>query len=549
MRLPAVLQPWSAALSVLDVELAIALGPLVRQLDQLITRQDPGPGAHGPLDGYDGITRRGSPTRLLASEWALADAAPAEFLRRAATTELLYLEPVYQQDRLRGRIAVLVDAGPDQLGAARLVQLATLIVMMRRASARGHQLSIGVLGDEPGQWRSDDPYVLLRAWLGARRAADTDPAEVDRWLEDIREPDETWLLAGPGLAAALPGRRRLLVTRECAWDAGGATAAEIRLDGDRVELALPRHDLAVKALRGAAFRLPGEARLAPRLRFPAFTGSPLRLLARGNEPDELVASTVARNGDPPSRPRRYRLDGPALAASVFSRRLVALVVVEDELRAQVVGKPLGHLDRLAVPLEVVGLTTADVHDAAACELPALYFDSGALTCRIAGKWWRLHPTEHPRSRDLLAVAPSGKLDEPRIVYRHFDQVMEPPNSYPASTSVDRVVLGHDRMLAWYDGEAWLVEPGRTRIRVPDDGEPVGLLLLDGVPTLVCRSHAGLMVRLCSATGQRTLTNFPDVRSRPSLHPFEPLLIIELADRIDVLDLAYDRVVATLRTGR
>lgn len=149
MQLPPALQPWAEPLSALDAELAVALGPLIRQLDQLLTRQDTAAGTHGPLDGYDGITRQGSPTRMLMSEWALADTVPDEFLRRAVNAELLYLEPAYQQDRDRGSVAVLLDTGPDQLGAARLVQLATLIVLLRRTTARGQDLSLGILTSPP----------------------------------------------------------------------------------------------------------------------------------------------------------------------------------------------------------------------------------------------------------------------------------------------------------------------------------------------------------------------------------------------------------------
>src|SRR5260221_7467547 len=124
MRLPPALAPWASTLALLDIELAAALGPVVRQLDQLISRHDPGLGKHGELNGYDGITRRGDPARILASEWAIADAVPEEFLRRVAAAELLHLAPACQQDQSRGRGAILVDTGPDQLGAARLVQLA-----------------------------------------------------------------------------------------------------------------------------------------------------------------------------------------------------------------------------------------------------------------------------------------------------------------------------------------------------------------------------------------------------------------------------------------
>jgi hypothetical protein len=549
MRLPAALQPWSEPLSALDAELAIALGPLVRQLDQLVTRQDPGPGPHGPLDGYDGITRQGSPSRLLASEWALAEAVPAEFLRRAASAELLYLNPAYQQDRQRAGIAVLVDTGPDQIGAARLVQLAGLVMMLRRSSARGHQLSLGILGDEPGQWRSGEPETLLRGWLAARRAADPDPEAIDRWAAEADDPDEVWLLAGPRLAATLPGRRRMLVARECAWDQDGATAAEVRLDGDRIELALPRHHLAIRALRGAGFRTSAaeQPRTDGRLRFPAFTGAPLRLLARGNGPQELVGVTISARGHGAGRPRKYQLRGPILAASVFSQRTVALVLVDEMLQVEVIGKPLGHLDELAVPLDQVGLTTADVDAARDQPLPPVFFGSGALLCRLNDEWWRLHPDEPPRIVDLLAVAPSRKLDEPRIAvrFRGLAQISSPRMHLKGA---DRIVFGQDQLIAWYDQDTWVVEPGRVRIRVPDNAEPFGLLSLNDVPTLICRSSAGLLIRLCTAAGYRTLTNWPYVRNTPSLHPFEPILAIELADRVEVIDLTDDQVLATLRSG-
>src|SRR5258708_3953997 len=136
MRLPPALAPWASALALLDIELAAALGPVVRQLDQLISRHDPGLGKHGELNGYDGITRRGDPARILASEWAIADAVPEEFLRRVAAAELLHLAPACQQDQSLGRVAILVDTGTDQLRAARLVHPAARTGLPPRARRR-----------------------------------------------------------------------------------------------------------------------------------------------------------------------------------------------------------------------------------------------------------------------------------------------------------------------------------------------------------------------------------------------------------------------------
>src|SRR5919197_166509 len=150
-ELPPALAPWAPALSALTPELAVTLGPMVRRLDDMISTYDPDSGGSGPLDGYEGLVWRGPPERLLASKWMLADELPFEFLRRAVTGELLYLAPARRRDRGRGRVVILVDAGPAQLGAARLVQLAALVVLHRRAAARRSELAVGILGEEAGR--------------------------------------------------------------------------------------------------------------------------------------------------------------------------------------------------------------------------------------------------------------------------------------------------------------------------------------------------------------------------------------------------------------
>jgi len=552
MQLPPALQPWAEPLSALDAELAVALGPLVRQLDQLITRQDLGSGTHGPLDGYDGITRQGTPTRMLISEWALADAVPDEFLRRAVNAELLYLQPSYQQDRERAGVAVLVDTGPDQLGAGRLVQLATLIVLLRRAAARGQELSLGILGAEPGAWLTSGPELLLNDWLASRRATDPDPQTVDNWPNGPF--GEVWVLAGPRLAKELPGRRRVLVTRECAWDEGGATAAEVRLAGDRVELALPRHDLAIRALRGATLRsTPATPSIPTAAHFAIFTGSPRRLIARGNESNELVA--LAINGDQTGKLKRYQLRGPVLAAGSFSRRTLALVLTDEVLGIQTIGKPLGRLDELAVPLIELGLSVADVESLAQQDLPALYFAAGAAVFQLAGRWWRLFPGARPEPYDVVAVATGPQLDRPLTATPAGDDLIL-SSPWTRLPNTQRVIFGQQGHLARFDGDAWLLTRLRHHtakdqapehlVELPPGAEPFGVLPLGGDPTILCHSEADGTIQVCTATGHRTLTSLPRVLRTPSLHPFGTLLAIELEDRVDVVDLADHSLVATLR---
>lgn len=344
------------------------------------------------------------------------------------------------------------------------------------------------------------------------------------------------------------------MTREAAWDDGGSTAAEVRLSGDRIELALPRHDIAIRALRGAALR-PGPAvATAPGgggARFAAFTGSPRRLLARGNDLNELVALTVEGQA---TKPRRYRLAGTVVAAAVFSKRVVALVLIGQSLQVEVIGKALGRLDRLSLQVSELRLTVAELNDIAARDLPPLYFSSGALICRLGPHWWRLHPTEVPEEVDVRAVAAGPKLDEPRTAFATEDGVYlsSPPGRW---TDAERVIFGQNQLFARHDGDAWLissqvrsqhVQESGIPVEVPYGTEPFALLTLDGMPTLLCFTAADGTIQLCTPTDDRTLPNFSGVLRTPSLHPFAPLLAIELEHRVDVVDLTDNTLVATLR---
>ncbi|GAA3001494.1 hypothetical protein GCM10020229_12110 [Kitasatospora albolonga] len=87
--------------------------------------------------------------------------------------ELLYTAPEFTTPAVRGRMVALVDAGPAQAGAGRLVQLAALLVLHRRAAAHGAELVVRVLGDPSGRRLTGEPADLLPAWLAARAAPRT----------------------------------------------------------------------------------------------------------------------------------------------------------------------------------------------------------------------------------------------------------------------------------------------------------------------------------------------------------------------------------------
>jgi hypothetical protein len=474
-QLPAAPAPWAEALSVLEPRLAVALGPLVRQLDQLVTRRDSGTGTHGQLDGYGGLTRRGTPSQMLVSELALAQEVPWEFLRRAATAELLYLAPSYIEDQVRGRVCVLVDCGPDQLGAGRLVQLAALVVMHRRAVRRGSELMLGVLGDEPGNWRTGDIKLVLRTWLTSRRTEAPDGRDLDAWVSPLDSKDETWVLAGRRLGAQLPGRRKTITSAECAWGPAGATAVEVVLDGDRVELALPHGEIGVHALRGAAFRVRAPALVdAGKLRFPAFPSAAPWLVGRGRDAAELVAVRVPHDGQQAGSPRRHRFAGPLFTASFIGRRLVALVLVGDELRVEVRGKHLGHVDGLAVAPSAVDLDIQAIEAAGGGALPCLVYDRGDLVTNVSGTWWRLAPGQDPRQEsEIVAVLPDVRPDVPRIARTGLGP------AHPLGLPGDRpeIVLGPGRL---HPLRPWIaVQRDDKRVEVADFETNTLLLTVPG----------------------------------------------------------------------
>ena len=360
-ELPPALRPWAESLAFLTVEAALHIGPLIRRLDALVRRHDATHSAQGEPDGYGGLTNRGHPERLLLSEWLLAEELPLEFLRRAASRELLHINPTFRTPQPEGSVAVFCDVGPDQLGAARLVQLAALIVLHRRALTRGSALLVGLSGEPADLWHDGELPEQFAAWRTSRSALSPTREELDDRDRVLDDAAELWVLAGTGLAAAVPAHALLLTTTESAWDKHGATAVDVRFERRTTTLAVPPGRLSVRTLRGAALRRawtePSTAGTGP-FSCPSFSSTDRRLLLRGDRPDVLIATSVPTNrGGGSARPRTHILSGPVVAASSLGgKRLVALVLGrDDQLRCEVVGKALGLVDRIEVHLGDLGL--------------------------------------------------------------------------------------------------------------------------------------------------------------------------------------------------
>lgn len=249
-HLPSPLLPWRQYLAWFDDELAAALGDLLRRLQPLLAplhaRESRGDAIP---DGIDDLRRRGSYERLLLSEWALAEAEPDEFLRRAIAGEHVFLSPRLVRPRSRLHIVALFDSGPGQLGAPRLVQLALAILLAQRAERLGAQFGWGSLqGDRTmhGLSQASDLQQLLtqRQW----QTADADMAAF--WRVELahlpQAPAECWVVSDQ--PQELPATHTVQL-RRCLDGSVALSMASARAQREAVLPPLPPR-AAVRLLRG-----------------------------------------------------------------------------------------------------------------------------------------------------------------------------------------------------------------------------------------------------------------------------------------------------------
>ncbi len=200
--LPPELAPWAPHLRGLVADLAVEIGTLARQLDAAIGPLRPrNIAVGGSPDGYSGISRRGPYDRLLLSEWALLDAVPDEFVRRAAEHEHAFYALEHRSPRAGVRCEAVFDAGPESLGAPRIGHVAMLIVLARRAEAVGAEF-VWRVAQSRGAPRTGVDGPGVRVLLDARSAlpfvppappsGDADPMASARIV-----PDEHWFVGGP----------------------------------------------------------------------------------------------------------------------------------------------------------------------------------------------------------------------------------------------------------------------------------------------------------------------------------------------------------------
>ncbi len=356
-ELPRVLKLWSGALSLMAPELHAVFTPWLPRLDIAIGAVRATRASHREEpDGYAGLSRRGPYERLLASEWLLADEMPEEFYRRAAMKEHLFYDLARRGSKGSQRVVVLFDAGPWQLGAPRLVHLALLILLERRAQEANAQFLWGILQrPEEGLFPGFDRAAAQRL-LQARCGLVPGQSHVEDWRVHLEacdialdSSDEFWWVSAPRCTtmAQEQGANLLALTESLPWDEPSLTVQIHRASCDyrsahhAISLPLPS-----SAVCGRLLRDPFCAPTRPFRR--QFTQNCARLLSSSNllfspngkrlfarlEDGTVIAFSVPNS--PRATPGKARVFRPPNATRVISvgwvpNRFLCVLEEKEEL--------------------------------------------------------------------------------------------------------------------------------------------------------------------------------------------------------------------------
>ncbi|WP_064118381.1 hypothetical protein [Pseudomonas fluorescens] len=377
MQLPESLQPWREWLEWFAPEQLPLFADLLGRLNPVL----------GPLrgvqqggvpepDGLGDLQRRGPYDRLLTSEWLLADEVPDEFLRRAAVGEHLFLAPQYRGQQASRLIVALFDAGPLQLGAARLVHMALLILLARRAKEAGAELRWGILQQEPVLHEVDSAAQLKRL-LSARTFTTVGDGHWQTWRSWLRTTSmpvgECWLV-GQRLPV-IDGKictHRVQVARSL--DGSSLSVQLQATDTRRVRLPMPDERLALQLLKGqfegevvnaaptAKGCVPRVALTRPPVISSAGSHVALKML---DEPGMVVIKLPAPYQKKPLEVRRnlWSSGRTALTALFFGRAIGA--VLSDSLQLTFWSIPG------LKPVDKPGLEELGLPPGTACFLPAV----------------------------------------------------------------------------------------------------------------------------------------------------------------------------------
>lgn len=322
LRLPPELEPWEPYLRLFDVTLAPALGRVADEVLRALVRLGARQPHQGEPSGWAGLDRRGPFERLLSTDWALAELAPDEFLRRATQGELLFWQRERAASPLGGTSRLLLDCGPYQVGACRVVQLALLVVMARRAAEAGRRFAWCV-GQQPEQEFVGLSLPSVQAFLKGRSAGPVFDEAVRQFRQRAEPEDELWLAGSPRFLSRHQGHHFALELEQTG-------PGEVRLGKARLRLPGPE---AVGLLRDPFRKSQAEPlRGAPAGDF-VFSSCGRRLIVRA--PGEVVVYPLPNSPrDPGGPPRRHPIDPSrvVVAVGMHRRELLVMEAGRGELR-------------------------------------------------------------------------------------------------------------------------------------------------------------------------------------------------------------------------
>jgi hypothetical protein len=350
-QLPALLAPWRPWLSLFPEDLALPLGELMLRLDPQIGPLRSAPARADKLpEGIGSIVTRGPYERMLITEWAYADAEPDEFIRRAASGELMFTGPEPAARQRSRRCIALFDAGPAQLGEPRLLHLALFILLARRAEEAGARFEWGVL-QSPSTLHGDSGKEGLRRLLAARTLwGATEPVQ---WPDDTDSSmDDLWIVGGHALQAPRGTRGQIAIRHSML---GEQLDVQVKLQGSvrSVTLDLPAHALGTRLLRApfeavASLARKRDAKGQPSLGVaPRFAVHGRRIAIAQSDHGIMVYHIPESLKTEPGKAQQYKKmpTGVALGIGVFGKSLVRIVREDNALALVNFPSPAFRSDR------------------------------------------------------------------------------------------------------------------------------------------------------------------------------------------------------------
>ncbi|MDP1978494.1 hypothetical protein [Undibacterium sp.] len=367
LPLPRALEPWRDWLTLFPPELTEAIGHMLLRLDPLVGRlKFASQRTNDEPVGIGNIVQRGNYDRLLMTEWLFADAEPDEFIRRAASGELLFLgtEP---DIRLRSQLCIaLFDAGPMQLGEPRLAHVVLFILLSRRAEEAGAQFKWGIL-QNPGVLYETQGREAIKALLTSKSLRNATTAELDAWDILLKEQDKNacdcWQISGVH-TIRIKRATNLFNIRLDLFSSNPDNSLQVlqvlltqRNNEREISLELPASDVAIRILREPFKRLDGLAHIRNGKNRPSLKQAP-RFASKGcwlavpqldggviiyNVPQSVRAA--------PGKFRHVRLPskGSILAASVMGKNLA--YIAADGLELSFHGFPSQHFSSKKVVVQ------------------------------------------------------------------------------------------------------------------------------------------------------------------------------------------------------